>query len=133
LDNCEHVLEASAGLVAMLLRAAPRLTLLVTSREPLRLPGEVVFRVPSLAIPDPEQHPGAADLSGYESVSLFVERATAVAQGFELTDEHADDVARICFRLDGRPRPPAPAAARLGAWGPAGRAAPRDERCRRGR
>ena len=58
LDNCEHVLAASAALASELLRAAPRLTVLATSREPLRIPGEVVFRVPSLAIPDPEAPSG---------------------------------------------------------------------------
>ena len=69
--------------------ARPDLTLLATSREPLRLPGEIVFRVPSLGIPDPELHPGPDGVSGYESVSLFVERAAAVARGFELTEENA--------------------------------------------
>lgn len=55
LDNCEHLLGASADLAAGLLRRVPRLTVLATSREPLRIPGEVVFRVPSLAIPDPDR------------------------------------------------------------------------------
>ena len=55
LDNCEHVLLATAELVDALLRAAPNLTIVATSREPLRVAGEVVFRVPSMAIPDPEQ------------------------------------------------------------------------------
>jgi predicted ATPase len=130
LDNCEHVLAAVAALVADHLRAAPHLVLLATSREPLRLPGEVVFRVPSLAIPDPEQHPAAADLLGYESVSLFVERASAVAQGFELTDDNADDVARICFRLDGLPLALELAAGRVGALSPAAIAERLDDRFR---
>ncbi len=55
LDNCEHLIGASADLVDGILRGAPGVTVLATSREPLRIPGEVVFRVPSLAIPDPEQ------------------------------------------------------------------------------
>src|SRR4029077_14231013 len=119
LDNCEHVLPTCAALVSMLLRASPRLSILATSREPLRVSGEVVFRVPSLAIPDPEHHSGAAGLSDYEAVTLFVERAAAVAQGFELTDENADDIARICFRLDGLPLALELAAGRVGALTPA--------------
>ena len=55
LDNCEHLLAATASFADTLLRSAPQLTILATSREPLRVPGEVVFRVPSLDIPDPEQ------------------------------------------------------------------------------
>jgi predicted ATPase len=130
LDNCEHVLAAAAALAGGLLRAAPRLTLLVTSREPLRLPGEVVFRVPSLGIPDPEQRPGAAELAGYEAVALFVERAAAVAQGFELREENAGDVARICFRLDGLPLAIELAAGRVGALTPAAIAERLDDRFR---
>ena len=75
LDNCEHVIGASAALADALLRSAPRLTILATSREPLRVPGEVVFRVPSLAIPDPDAAEAPAALLGYEAVRLFVERA----------------------------------------------------------
>jgi predicted ATPase len=130
LDNCEHVLAASASLASDLLRAASRLALLVTSREPLRLPGEVVFRVPSLAIPDPEQHTSPAELLGYEAVTLFVERAAAVAHGFELGDDNADDVARICFRLDGLPLALELAAGRVGALSPAAIAERLDDRFR---
>ena len=130
LDNCEHVLAPVAALASELLRAAPRLTVLATSREPLRIPGEVVFRVPSLAIPDPETHPDAVALAGYESVSLFVERAAAVAQGFELTAENAEDIARICFRLDGLPLALELAAGRVGALTPAAIAARLDDRFR---
>ena len=130
LDNCEHVLEASATLAGALLRTSPRLTLLVTTREPLRLPGEMVFRVPSLGIPDPEHLPGAAELAGYESVSLFVERAAAVAPGFTLDDGNAADVARICFRLDGLPLALELAAGRVGGLSPAAIAARLDDRFR---
>ena len=72
LDNCEHLLPATAGLADTLLRSAPQLTILATSREPLRVPGEVVFRVPSLDIPDPEQTLEPRDLMRYEAVRLFV-------------------------------------------------------------
>jgi predicted ATPase len=114
-DNCEHVLNEAAGLADALLRAAPQLTIVATSREPLRVPGEVVFRVPSLDIPDPDQTATPAELLRYESVLLFVERARAAEPDFELDDEYADDVARICFRLDGLPLALELAAARLGA------------------
>src|SRR5207237_982502 len=77
--------------------------ILATSREPLRVAGEVVFRVPSLEIPDPEQPRNPSRLLGYEAVSLFVERATAAAPGFALDADNAEDVAHICLRLDGLP------------------------------
>ncbi|HTO25879.1 MAG TPA: tetratricopeptide repeat protein, partial [Gaiellaceae bacterium] len=130
LDNCEHLLWASAALVDTILRAAPGLTVLATSREPLRVGGEVVFRVPSLAIPDPEQPRAPADLLEYEAVRLFVERAAAAAPGFALDGENAADVARICFRLDGLPLAIELAAGRLGALGPAAVAERLDDRFR---
>ena len=117
LDSCEHVLGATAALAGILLRRAPQLTILATSREPLRVPGEVVFRVPSLAIPDPEAPLPPSELARYESVLLFVERASAAAPGFELDASNAADVANICFRLDGLPLALELAAARLGALG----------------
>jgi predicted ATPase len=130
LDNCEHVLGASAALADALLRAAPALTIVATSREPLRVHGEVVFRVPSLAIPDPEQGLAPGNLLRYEAVQLFVERAASAAPGFEIDGENAADVARICFRLDGLPLALELAAARLGALGPASIAERLDDRFR---
>jgi predicted ATPase len=118
-DNCEHLLAAVAGLADALLRSAPQLTILATSREPLRVSGEVVFRVPSLDIPDPELALQPTDLLRYEAVQLFVERARAVAPGFAIDEENVGDVARICFRLDGLPLALELAAGRLGALGPA--------------
>ena len=115
LDNCEHVIGSSAALADALLRSAPRLTILATSREPLRVPGEVVFRVPSLAIPDPDAAELPAALLSYEAVRLFVERAGAVAPGFELDESNAAAVARICHRLDGLPLALELAAARADA------------------
>jgi predicted ATPase len=129
-DNCEHLLAASAGLVDTLLRAAPRLTVLATSREPLRVPGEVVFRVPSLGIPDTDQTTDPSELLSYESVRLFVERADAAAPGFALDQENAADVARICSRLDGLPLALELAAGRLGALGPAAISQRLDDRFR---
>jgi predicted ATPase len=129
-DNCEHVLAPIAGLVDTLLRAAPRVAILATSREPLRVAGEVVFRVPSLDIPDPEQTLEPRELLRYEAVRLFVDRAAAAAPGFALDDENAPDVARICFRLDGLPLALELAAGRLGALGPAAIAQRLDDRFR---
>ncbi|MGZ4358608.1 MAG: ATP-binding protein [Gaiellaceae bacterium] len=129
-DNCEHLLGATASLLEALLRAAPRLSIVATSREPLRIPGELIFRVPSLAIPDPEQRLAPAELVRYEAVRLFVERAEAAAPGFALDPENAGDVARICFRLDGLPLALELAAGRLGALGAASIADRLDDRFR---
>ena len=130
LDNCEHLLAAVADLADRLLRAAPGLTILATSREPLHVAGEVVFRVPSLGIPDPDQVLEPEQLLGYEAVRLFAERAGASAPGFALDDANAADVARICFRLDGLPLALELAAGRVGALDPGDIAARLDDRFR---
>ena len=130
LDNCEHVLAEAAAVADRLLRSAAGLTILATSREPLRVAGEVVFRVPSLDIPDPEQALPPDRLLRYESVSLFVERAAAAAPGFSLDEDVAEDVARICLRLDGLPLALELAAGRLGALSPSAIAARLDDRFR---
>jgi tetratricopeptide (TPR) repeat protein len=83
------------------------------------VPGEVVFRVPSLDIPDPDRVAEPQLLLDYEAVRLFVERAAAAAPGFALDEENAADVARICFRLDGLPLALELAAGRVGALAPA--------------
>ena len=119
LDNCEHVLLGAAELADTLLRAAPDLTIVATSREPLRVAGEVVFRVPSMAIPDPEQRLAPEELLRYEAVQLLNDRATAAMPEFAIDSENAADIARICFRLDGLPLALELAAARLGALGTA--------------
>ncbi len=128
LDNCEHLIGAAATLVDALLRGAPRITVLATSREPLRVPGEVVFRVPSLGIPDPAREEEPEALLRYEAVRLFVERGGAVAPGFELDAETAPSVARICHRLDGLPLALELAAARVDALTPAALADRLDDR-----
>ncbi|MGZ6638032.1 MAG: ATP-binding protein, partial [Solirubrobacteraceae bacterium] len=119
LDNCEHLLAGAAGVAAELLRGAPHLVILATGREPLGVPGEVVFRVPSRDIPDTEHGLTPEALLGYEAVRLFVDRAQAAAPGFALDGNNALDIARICFRLDGLPLALELAAGRLGALGPA--------------
>jgi predicted ATPase/class 3 adenylate cyclase/DNA-binding NarL/FixJ family response regulator len=102
LDNCEHLLDASASLVAGLLGAAPRLTLLATSREPIGVTGEATWRVPSLSLAD-------------EAVELFADRARLAQADFTVTGENAGAVADICRRLDGVPLAIELAAARVRA------------------
>jgi predicted ATPase len=101
LDNCEHLLAAAAAFADVLLRSSPQLTIVATSREPLRVPGEVVFRVPSLDIPDPEQGLSPRRLLEYEAVRLFAERAVATAPGFSLDAE--DGVPAAISTLRGSP------------------------------
>jgi len=112
LDNFEQVTGA-APLLAELLGAAAGLVVLVTSRTVLRLSGEHEFPVPPLPVPPAGAARDPADLQRYASVSLFVERAHAVAPGFELTDANAGAVAEICRRLDGLPLAIELAAARI--------------------
>ena len=103
LDNCEHVIEAAAGLAERLSSHCPQLVILATSREPLDIEGEVVWRVQPLSILDPRQVSSASDAAAVESVRLFVERAQLSSPGFELTDGNASDVARIVSHLNGIP------------------------------
>ena len=119
LDNCEHLVAACAVLAEHLLGACSELRILATSREPLRVPGEVTWRVPSLTLPAPGRSVKPAELASYESVRLFCERAGDVASGFELGDANAGAVAEICLRLDGMPLALELAAARVGALSPA--------------
>src|SRR6266511_3831911 len=113
LDNCEHLIDACAQLADTLLRAASRLRVLASSREPLGIAGEAFFRVPALAVPDPHQLPPLDQLAHYEAVQLFVARAGAVQPAFELTATTAAPLAQICARLDGIPLAIELAAARL--------------------
>jgi non-specific serine/threonine protein kinase len=103
LDNCEHLIEACAQLAEVLLRSCPHLRILATSREPLSIPGEVSFVVPSLSVPDILHLPPADKLPQYEAIQLFVERSEAVLPTFKLGEENAAAVAQICTRLDGIP------------------------------
>jgi predicted ATPase/DNA-binding CsgD family transcriptional regulator len=103
LDNCEHLLETSAALVAELLRSSPQLRILTTTRQPLRVSGEVLHMVTPLEVPDPRLPlaPGAA--TQYAAMSLFVDRAQAVVPSFTLTAENEAAVAHLCQRLEGIP------------------------------
>lgn len=113
LDNFEHLLPA-APLVAQLLAACPRLSIVVTSRAVLRVRGERLFPVLPLALPDP-QHVETPDrlLQRYGSVELFLRRAQAVRPDFELTPSNSATIAEICRRLDGLPLAIELAAARI--------------------
>jgi predicted ATPase len=101
LDNFEQVIPAAPALSGVL-SEAPGLTLLVTSRTPLRLRGERVYRVPQLGLPDLRE-PTVADVADSDAVRLFVERAQAAAEEFEVDEENVGAVAEICVRLDGLP------------------------------
>ncbi len=114
LDNAEHVLGAVAALADAVLRSCPRVCLLVTSREPLGIGGEHVFRVSGLAVP-PADLADAGRLAAFESVQLFAEHAALQQRGFVIDDTRAAAVAAICVRLDGIPLALELAAARLGS------------------
>jgi non-specific serine/threonine protein kinase len=113
LDNCEHLLQASAELAATLLAACPELTILAASREGLGISGEVIFPVPPLGAPPSGRALSLAELGQVESVALFVERAKAVKAGFELGEANRSAVAEVCRRLDGIPLAIELAAARI--------------------
>lgn len=110
-DNCEHVIEAAAQLVAAVLRACPQLSVLATSREPLALPGERAWLVPALSVPPR----GARDVdpTTFDATRLFVERARDVQPDFTVDAAGAAIVAEICRRLDGLPLAIELAAARV--------------------
>ncbi len=113
LDNCEHLVAAVARLADELLRACPALHVLATSRELLGVGGEVAFRVPSLSIPDAAGLPPIETLNQYDAIRLFLERAQTASAGFTLAKDNAEDVVKICQRLDGIPLAIELAAARL--------------------
>ena len=127
LDNFEQVIGA-APLLVELLGAAPGLVVLATSRTVLRLSGEHEFPVAPLPVPPAGIGRDPADLQRYASVSLFVDRAHAVAPGFELTDANAGAVAEICRRLDGLPLAIELAAARVRLLPPQALASRLDQR-----
>ena len=112
LDNFEQVTDA-APQIAELLARAPKVSILATSRSPLRVYGEREFPVPPLRVPDPRHLPDFEQLSAYESVALFIERAMAVRPDFAVSSANAPAVAEICVRLDGLPLAIELAAARV--------------------
>ena len=102
-DNCEHLIEAAAGLADKLLDSCPGMRILATSREALGVEGEARWLVPPLSVPDPQDTPSSGQLEDYESVRLFVERARGRDPAFALSPENAFAVAEICSRLEGIP------------------------------
>lgn len=113
LDNSEHLTSACAHLADRLLQACPTLRILATSREPLGVPGETVWRIPPLSLPDPTTLLALEDLSRYEAVRLFVDRATAHQTGRTLPASSVATVAKVCTQLDGIPLAIELAAARV--------------------
>ena len=101
IDNFEHVIEGAA--IVLDLMAAPNLTLLVTSREALRVSAEQVYEVPPLRLPDDQQATELDGLAEIEAVSLFMQRARSVMPDFDLNQENAQEVIEICRHLDGLP------------------------------
>jgi predicted ATPase/DNA-binding winged helix-turn-helix (wHTH) protein len=103
LDNCEHVIDAAAGLAAAVLSGVPRVDILATSREPLGVAGEREHRLGPLGSPPSSSGLTAAEAAAFPAVQLFVERVTAIVEDFALTDANAQPVGEICRRLDGLP------------------------------
>jgi predicted ATPase/DNA-binding CsgD family transcriptional regulator len=115
LDTCEHVVNPCAAFVQQLLAGCPGLRVITTSREPLRVRGETVWRVPPLELPGPAGELGAGELIRSEAARLFAERAAAARPGFALDAANGAAVARLCRTLDGIPLAIELAAARVGA------------------
>jgi predicted ATPase/class 3 adenylate cyclase len=130
LDNCEHLIEACAQLANTLLRAAPRLKILASSREPLGIAGETSYRVPSLPLPDPRQLHDLDAMAQNDCIHLFVDRARAAYPRFRLKEKNAPAIADICRRLDGIPLAIELAAARTKVFPPEEIAARLDDRFR---
>ncbi|MER8826434.1 hypothetical protein NKH73_10485 [Mesorhizobium sp. M0938] len=103
LDSCELVLEATARLAEALLREAPEITILATSREALRVEGESVYRLPPLDMPPSAAGLTAADALEYPAIRLFVERATSSGSEYSFNDDEAPVVAHICRQLGSGP------------------------------
>lgn len=117
LDNCDHCLESVANAAQALLRWVPRCQMLVTSREPLNVEGEVVHRIDPLSCPEPGQPLSLEQALDYSAVRLLVERMTAHDTGFVLQETDLDPMVRVCRKLDGNPLALDIAAARVRACG----------------
>jgi predicted ATPase/DNA-binding winged helix-turn-helix (wHTH) protein len=130
LDNCEHVVEAAAALAINVLKGAPGVRVLATSREPLGIHGESVRRLVSLESPSPSARLSVTETLRFPAAQLFVERATATSIEFEVTDAIAPIVAEICSKLDGIPLAIELAAARIEPFGVRGLASRLGDRFR---
>ena len=129
IDNCEHVIDEAAKFCDEVIRHCPRIRFLATSREPLGIDGERVYRVPSLSLPDADAET-AEDLAHSDAVTLFAERARATLPDFVLDEHSAPHAATICRRLDGIPLALELAAGRLSSMSVAQIAARLDQRFR---
>ncbi|HEY7043248.1 MAG TPA: LuxR C-terminal-related transcriptional regulator [Nocardioidaceae bacterium] len=103
LDNCEHLLDGCGRFVMSMLAALPSVSILATSREPVGVPGEVIWPVPSLGVPPTERSLDVPSLSQYDAVRLFVDRAHRARPSFVVNDANAPAIAQVCHRLDGIP------------------------------
>ncbi|MEJ2600893.1 MAG: tetratricopeptide repeat protein [Anaerolineales bacterium] len=115
LDNCEHLLPDVAQLAELMLRTAPRLQIIATSRQRLGVSGEIIWRITPLSLPDTNVDMAFEEIMQYEAVKLFQDRAAAASPDFTITRENAVTVAQICIRLDGIPLAIELAAARVRA------------------
>ena len=113
IDNCEHLVESTAQLVSELLSYCPQLQIMTTSRAALNVPGETLWPVPTLTLPNLQQIPLTDLLGQFACIRLFVERASAVQPSFQLTLANAPAVVAICTQLDGIPLAIELAAARV--------------------
>jgi len=113
LDNCEHLLSACARLIDRLIRSCDNVRILATSREALNIPGEQIYRVPPLTLPNPRVKQTPESILQFASARLFIERATTVQPNFTVTEANAHALASICARLDGIPLAIELAAARV--------------------
>ena len=116
LDNCEHVIDVAATLAETLMRLCPRVTILATSREVLRIEGEYVYRVPPLEVPTEEQV-NADQILGHSAPALFIARAKELGADFSSYAESLPTIAAICRHLDGIPLAIEFAAARAATLG----------------
>ena len=117
LDNCEHIVDAAVTVTAAVLGGAPGVGILATSREPLGIEGEQVYRLRPLGSPQSVATPTAVEAATFPAIQLFVERVTAIVEDFALTDANAPLLAEICRRLDGYPLAIEFAAPRVGVLG----------------
>jgi non-specific serine/threonine protein kinase len=118
LDTCEHLVPSCAEIVQALLAEAPAVRIAVTSREPLGVPGEIVYRVPSLLIPELTPSLTTDALAAFEATQLFLERARSLEPAFAPTLQDAVSIVRLCRRLDGIPLAIELAAARIAVLSP---------------
>src|SRR5262249_10232216 len=123
LDTCEHLVAAVAATAEVILRGAPRVHILATSREPLRAEGEWIQRLQALDLPAGAPHATVKEAMEFGAIELFVERASASLSGFEFDDADIPHVVEVCRRLDGIPLAIELAAARVDSLGVKGVAA----------